>query len=215
MTTKIGLITDMHAELASTQAALDLLARQNVDRVLCSGDISERGVDGDAVVQLIQARDIPTVQGNHDRDARPHQRFTQVGAVLNIKRMKDRALAAATLNYLDKLPKTLRYDIEGVRVLVAHGVPWSSDTFLFPRSPRRLFKRVAREAAADVVVLGHTHITMCAYVDGVWILNPGSVAYAQSWGSGTCATLDLPACIFNVFDLRTGRTVEVPQVKMS
>ena len=36
--------------------------------------------------------------------------------------------------------------------------------------------RAARENECDIALYGHTHVSHCAYVDGVYILNPGSTS---------------------------------------
>jgi predicted phosphodiesterase len=119
-------------------------------------------------------------------------------------------LADDTLDFLATLPDTLTYAWEDRRVLVAHGTPWSRDEYLFSYSKPELFKQVAHFAEADIVILGHTHEPMIALVDNVSIFNPGSV---NKHGSGTCATLTLPDCVFRVFNVRTGERIQPAYVE--
>ena len=63
---KIGLISDIHAQLARLDCAIDILQSQGVDMILCAGDLVNRGHEGDTVVERIRAVKIPTVRGNHD-----------------------------------------------------------------------------------------------------------------------------------------------------
>ena len=40
----------------------------------------------------------------------------------------------------------------------------------------------AREAGADVVLFGHTHVAYEEYADGLYLFNPGSLGYDYSYG---------------------------------
>ena len=211
---RIGLIADVHADLPGLYCALALFERLGVDRVICAGDVVEKGPHGDAVVRALRTASIPTVRGNHDHDAIGNQAWLRENADLDHPALRGYLLKGETLEYLRGLPHPLRFEWEGVSVLLAHGTPWSEFIYLFPTSRRELFERVAREAGSDVVVLGHTHLPLRARVNGTWIVNPGSVCGAYSSGSRTCGVLTLPACEFEVFDLRSGRPVSrVPSVR--
>ncbi len=201
---KIGLISDIHADMQSLKLALDMLQGQAVDRVWCMGDLVDKGIDGDAVVNSIRQRNIPSVVGNHDWLAKENQHWM----LHNYGQSYPMLLTDDTITYLDTLPDTLTLTWEGLRILVAHGTPWSRDEYLFPYSKPALFKQVAQFAEADVVILGHTHEPMIALVDEVSIFNPGSVCGNQTHGSATCATLTLPDCIFRVFNIRTDQRVQ-------
>lgn len=197
---KLGLISDIHADLQSLKLVLDIFQGQGVDRILCAGDLVDKGSDGDAVVNYIRGRNIPSVVGNHDWLADKNQHWM----LHNYGKSYPLLLTEDTLTYLDTLPEAL----EGRRILVVHGTPWSRDEYVFPYSKPTLFKQVAKFAEADVVILGHTHEPMIALVDEVSIFNPGSVCGNQTHGSGTCATLTLPDCIFRVINIRTGQRVQ-------
>lgn len=206
---KIGLISDIHADARALRLALDILQGQGVDRILCAGDLVDKGVEGDAVVALIRARQIPSVLGNHDYIAERNQHYL----LRNYGENHPMLLTEETLAYLDTLPDRLTYTLEDRRILVAHANPWSRDEYVFPYSKPALFKQVAQYAEADVVILGHTHEPMIALVDEVSIFNPGSVCGLNEHGSATCATLTLPDLIFRVFDLRTGNRVQPAYVE--
>lgn len=40
----------------------------------------------------------------------------------------------------------------------------------------------ARQEKADIVLYGHTHLAVTDYVDGMYIMNPGSVGYGRCYG---------------------------------
>jgi putative phosphoesterase len=202
---RIGVFSDVHADVVALARALDLLRRHNVDQLVCAGDLVERGIDGDAVVKLLQAEAIPCVQGNHDVAAPGNQTWLREHGDFDNPNLLVRLLSKETLAYLQHLPPTLRFNWDNRRVLVAHGTPWEAGQYVFPTSRSPVFRRVIQEANADVVILGHTHLPMRVHVGAAWIVNPGSVCGPHASGSYTCAILTLPDIAFQVLDLGTGQ----------
>ncbi len=39
--------------------------------------------------------------------------------------------------------------------------------------------QTAKENHCDIALFGHTHCSMCAYTDGVYVMNPGSASYPR------------------------------------
>ena len=65
---RTALISDIHGNHAGLMAALEDIARQGCDRIVCLGDLVEGGPADDAVVEEIRNRAIPSVRGNHDEN---------------------------------------------------------------------------------------------------------------------------------------------------
>jgi putative phosphoesterase len=205
--TTIGLISDIHGEIDSLTLALDILHGRGVDHILCAGDLLEKGRQGNAVAARIRAEGIPCVQGNHDYDALDNQRWLRENADHRVLHERGMWLEDDTLAFVRDLPPTLRFEWDDVRVYLTHGVPWSAMVYVYSRSPLVVFERVIEEAAADIVVLGHTHDHMQVAVGEALIVNPGSVCGRQSFGSHTCAILTLPERRFDVISLSGGERV--------
>ena len=59
--------------------------------------------------------------------------------------------------------------IQGHRVLMMHGhtreVKFGVEQAVW----------AAREARAEVLLFGHTHVPVCTYENGLWLLNPGTI----------------------------------------
>lgn len=200
-TMRIGLISDVHADLEALGRAFDLLTAEEVDKVLCMGDLVEKGDDGDAVVAAIESNAIPCVQGNHDENAVKHARGT---ALFNREKQP---LRDQTIAYLDQLPMTRRYRWMGIEVMMCHAIPSSNGASLF-RTPEMqgLSKRIKKDLRyqpTDILLVGHTHIPMQARYLHMQIFNPGSVCRQKARDSHTCAILTLPECRFQVYDLAT------------
>lgn len=194
----LGVISDVHADLRALDRALHLLVDRGVDKIVCLGDVLEKGPDGDAVVARLDDWLIPTIAGNHEDNAARHAALTG-----------DTDLSPATLDRVQQYPRRLEYCWEGVRVCVAHGTPEHNTVYVFPDAAPRCLKRELRVPRWDVVLLGHTHRPMRVQRQGVWLLNPGSVCVGRPRDSHTCGVLSLPDLGWTVLDIATGAAVAV------
>lgn len=216
---KLGIIADVHADLPSLIAAMELLHKRGAERIVCAGDLVEKGPDGDAVVDTIKAKGIPTVRGNHDSHVRSNQKWLRLDMPRTTFRDTQattlRLLKDETLDYVEALPTSLVFTLADTHFVVAHGVPSNDLEYLYPTARRSMFEAVVRKArdldpCVQVLILGHTHAPMVARVLDTWILNPGSVAGLHTSGSNTCGLFTLPECKFEVFDIVTGMRIVPP-----
>jgi putative phosphoesterase len=74
--------------------------------------------------------------------------------------------------------------LEKRRILFVHG-----HTFQVKQSTD-LIVAEAQLVQADVALFGHTHVAMTKYVDGVYLLNPGSVCQPRH-GKPTYGVIDI------------------------
>lgn len=191
---RVGLISDVHANLELLERALALLERAGVDKLACLGDIVEKGPEPDAVVERLAALAIPCVRGNHDDNALRHAALDPSGC----------GMSSDTLAWLDALPHACEYEWAGRRVALAHITP--ADDGVAPR-PGELSKRMRRwldRSDADFVLLGHTHVPMHLRWRAHRLCNPGSVSHGRCARGPTCAVLSLPDAILEVHALAGG-----------
>jgi len=209
---KIGIISDIHGHFAELQATLRLLDDKGVDQIICAGDIADGADDGNAVVALLREREIPCVQGNHDRDAFRDQ--AELRAIMRRNGLTEhpRLLSAGTVAYLSGLPLTQQFTWAGRTVCLAHGTPHSNMDYLFMDADEERFRDVAAGTEAEIIVLGHTHQPMYVTVGNTWILNAGAVSTNRfdDPPTRTCGVLHLPEVAFEVFHIDTGVVYTLP-----
>lgn len=81
--------------------------------------------------------------------------------------------------FIASLPETVELDIEGIgRVLFCHGSPRSDEEIILRTTPDEWLREMLEDVDADVVVCGHTHMQFDRVVDGVRVVNAGSVGLA-------------------------------------
>jgi putative phosphoesterase len=203
---RLGLISDIHADHAALERAFKVLERQGADKVVCMGDLVEKGPEGDRVVETLRANAIPTIRGNHDENV------LRIVAELGRNELAE-PLNDQTLSYLSELPEGRDYVWDGVRVKIAHGMPGQIDTYVFAEQLPKRFKRAVRSLEADVLLLGHTHRPMQLNVRGLRVINPGSVAGSRERDSHTCALLRLPSLELSVYSLDNGSELPLPPLE--
>ncbi|WP_418282674.1 metallophosphoesterase family protein [Halorubrum sp. DTA98] len=168
---KVGLISDVHANLPALAAVLDNMPP--VDDVVCAGDVVGYNPWPAACLDRVREVASVTVQGNHDATVETPERY-------RANRMAERGLehARATLSesdlaWLRALPRTATFD--GGRYLLVHSHP-SPDrdgAYVYPESFSTLARYLDDYAG---VVLGHTHVQAAESIDdGRLVVNPGSV----------------------------------------
>jgi putative phosphoesterase len=167
---RIGLISDIHANVSALRAVLDALGE--VDAILCAGDLTGYNEFPNEVIEEIQSRGVQTIAGNHDvylwaPPASPN-------AIL--KRSIDftrGVITPANLQFLTGLPCQRMFNFDGVRVAMYHGSPWDpQEEYIYP--DYRTWERFA-QIDADIVVLGHTHRPILRQIGALTVVNPGSV----------------------------------------
>jgi len=182
MTTRIGLISDVHATPAPLQEALDLFARERVSAIFCAGDIAGYGKELEETVGLLAASGCRSILGNHD-----------------LWWLADREADddSSVVSFLRGLPLVMEHEMEGVRVVMVHGAPPASvmegirlldeDGDIID-DVRDFWLDELSGCAADVLVVGHTHQVFAEQFGNVLVINPGSTLFNH-----TCAILELPA----------------------
>lgn len=149
---RIGLLSDVHANLPALRAAIARLRGEGVDAFLCAGDLVGYGPHPDECVETIAELGATCVAGNHD--------LMLVGALPDARagRLARRTLAWTrevvrpdVRVHLAALPRTA--SVAGVDL--AHGSPVDPQEYV--RSEARAAELLAGLPPGRVLVLGHTH----------------------------------------------------------
>jgi len=178
---RIALIGDVHANLPALEAVLQHAHRHHVDEVWGVGDWVGNGAFPDEVVQSLQQHGVKAVIGNYDLSVlkveAKRAKWGQDGPPENWQPAAwayDR-LSEESREYVRSLPPEMRLEVQGRHILLTHASPASQDESLTDHTPVTRLHELAQVAAADVVVVGHTHVPMARKVGRVWFINTGSV----------------------------------------
>lgn len=162
---KIAIISDVHADVHALSEALVQIEGIGCDLTICAGDLVDYGLFPDETIALLRDRRIPTIRGNHDRWAigRGSAHRPDNGDSDLVVDGSGWDLSRESLAFLAELPLTWRATIDGVRVAMVHASPGSDlDGIYPPDSSPHLVDQLLDEAAADVLLAGHTHVPLVA-----------------------------------------------------
>jgi predicted phosphodiesterase len=119
-----------------------------------------------------------TIRGNHDHGVAQGIEVAGESGYRYLTRVSRPAvwdaLGAEERRYLLQLPVTQRLTLGGKRYLMVHATPRDPLDEYLMKDPATWARRV-HNSEADVVLVGHSHMQFCLSVDGVMVVNPGSV----------------------------------------
>lgn len=192
---KIAILSDIHGNTIALDRVLeDIQAQGGADEFWILGDVAALGFDPAGVVARLAA--LPQarfLRGNTDRyiasgvfPGRPLEEIRH-----DLPRLEKKlelaagigwttgALAAAGwLPWLEALPLDFRVTLpDGTRLLAVHASPGTDDGHgILARMSDAEVRPLLAGADADLVFVGHTHIPFDRRIDGVRVVNPGSIS---------------------------------------
>ena len=184
---RFAIFSDIHANLPAMQAVRAHIEAGGYDGVYCLGDLGGYASQPNEVQDEIMAMGCPTVLGNYDEgvgferdDCGCHYVKPFDVEMSNVSFLWTREnTSEAHKAWLRELPREIRLEVEGRRVLLCHGSPRETTEYLFENRSdgylRQFTAGAKADAQADVIVFGHTHVPFHREVDGVHVVNPGSV----------------------------------------
>lgn len=190
MTTRIGLVSDVHASPVPLAQALEIFAGEGVDEIICAGDIAGYYDTLESTVELLEQANCRTIAGNHDLS------YLEKPAHDGDRRIR---------KYLRNLPRKLDLEIEGKKVFVVHANPPCEqvggirllDRQGNPRDDRQQeWSEKLAGLGRDVLIVGHTHQVYALRLGEVLVVNPGSSVFNHS-----CMILSLPDLTVRSFGL--------------
>ncbi len=173
---KILILADIHAnwEALSTFASIET----SWDACLFLGDLVDYGVTPGPCIDWVRTHATAWVRGNHDHAVA--QRVPARGGT------GYRALAAATrplhwdclndvqMGFLARMPVTKYVTFGDLTFFLVHGTPHDPLDEYLSGNPTLWQKRL-ENIEADFVCVGHTHLPFHLELDGMQVLNPGSI----------------------------------------
>ncbi|HOO74270.1 MAG TPA: metallophosphoesterase family protein [Tepiditoga sp.] len=201
---KIAVISDIHSNREAFDAVLKDIESEKADKIFCVGDLIGYGPDPEYIISKIRDMNIPTVMGNYDNAVAFGMtdcgcsynpgRETEVGNI-SLKWTSEN-ISDEYKSFLKTLPYTISVNIENVKILFVHGSTLDN-LFEYVRpetSPERL-KELTENISEDIIVNGHTHISMARHTRGKTFLNPGSIGRTKE---------GFPKAVYMIIDIKDG-----------
>jgi predicted phosphodiesterase len=167
---------DVHGNLPALEAVLRELDAEQVDAVVCGGDVLFGPYQSECMA-LLEARGARFLAGNCEREVLTGDDEKNAWMARQLSD-RDRRLVASW-------PQRVELDVDGLgRVLFCHASPRRDDESLTYLTPPAVLAEALAGVAADVVVIGHTH-QQCDLRSGrIRLVNAGSVGLPYEGRAG-------------------------------
>jgi putative phosphoesterase len=196
---RAAICSDIHGNPTAFEAVLEAASEAGADEIWVAGDLVAHGPRPGPVVRRLRALDeagkLRAVRGNTDRyvyagDLSPFllgldpERVPDKQQLIADSRTafawtRGRVEDVGALDWLAGLPVERRIDLpDGSSVLMVHAAPGTDDGdgLYAEQTDSELRAAGVSGAGVDLVVAGHTHVPMDRVVDGVRVVNLGSVS---------------------------------------
>jgi putative phosphoesterase len=174
---RVGVLSDVHGNLPALESVLADVEREAPDVVVVCGDVASGPLPAETIDLLMSRTATLFVEGNADRglvaafDGLPLSAWAGPYAEWCASR-----ISRAQRDFIASFEKTIRLDVAGLgRVLFCHGSPRSDEEIMSARTSLRRLRILLADVDAEAVVCGHTHMQFDRSVDGLRVMNPGSV----------------------------------------
>ena len=180
-TPRIAALYDIHGNLPALEAALGAADASAVDAIVIGGDVALGPMPRETLDRVVALGPRAHVlRGNCDRllvDAFDGRSLAPLpAAVQEAVAWCAGQLDRAHRDFLAALPLTRTLDVDRLGVtLFCHASPRSDDEIVTSETPVERVRPMLAGVPQRVVVCGHTHMHFDRVVDGVRLINAGSV----------------------------------------
>jgi predicted phosphodiesterase len=170
---RVAALYDIHGNLPALDA---VLSEVDADLIVVGGDIVGGEHPAETLERLRALDDVRFIRGNVERElvdpSPPRPGGPPPGAVDELKAK----LGAERVDFLYELPGRVTIEVDGLGpVLFCHATPHSDEEIFTILSPDERVGALLAGVEERVIVCGHTHVQVDRRVDGVRVVNAGSV----------------------------------------
>ena len=166
---RIGIFSDVHANLEALSAVVEAYRHEQIDRFVCIGDVVGYGASPNECCDIVRGMTDVTIVGNHDAAVANRMDYSYYyEAARHALDMHASLLSPTNMVWLQSLPYIAKWDEHGVHF--CHGSPVRMEEFEYIFAPDQ-----ARECLSiwdelgPVTFIGHSHLCK------VFALTPSSV----------------------------------------
>ena len=188
---RIAFISDIHGNYDALKAVLEDIKKSKIDKIYCLGDIVNYYYEPHKCIDIFIKKKINSIKGNHEnilfnalKNKKKKDYYSKIyGHSININIEK---LRRKHIIFLKKLKEKATVKIKNLKIILAHGSPWSANTYIYPNFTKKIKNSLAKYKA-DYIFLGHTHIPMNIKInERTSIINPGSVGQPRNKCNNAC-----------------------------
>ncbi|QQR90419.1 MAG: metallophosphoesterase family protein [Myxococcales bacterium] len=166
---KLGIFSDVHANIEALSAVMGAYATEKIDRYFCLGDIVGYGASPNECCNIVREMAEVTIVGNHDAAVAGRMDYSYYydAARHALDKHADQ-LSDINMEWLKSLP--YKHELDAYGVHLCHGSPLRLEEFDYIFAPEQAAECLAIwDELGDITLIGHSHLCK------VFALKPGEV----------------------------------------
>ncbi|WP_327285959.1 metallophosphoesterase family protein [Streptomyces sp. NBC_01205] len=179
MLNRVAVLSDIHGVLPALDAVLAEPEVSAADRIVLTGDITAGPQPTQVLDRLASLGDrVVWISGNADRELVEYRSGRRDSIPDPIAPWAAEQLRRDHIDLLDRLPQSISLPVRGLgKVLFCHATPRNDEEVVLVDSRLDRWLEVLSGVDTDIraVVCGHTHMPFVRLVDGLLVINPGSI----------------------------------------
>ncbi|MEQ8168250.1 MAG: metallophosphoesterase family protein [Candidatus Eremiobacterota bacterium] len=203
---RYAVISDIHSNIDALEKVFKKIEGDNIDRILCLGDIVGYGANPNECVELVRENSFNIILGNHDRVAINLETGNDFTADARTAIIWTRELLdSKNKDFLSRL--TINQEV-GDFIYMVHGSPVDKDEYLSYKYQAKNSFELLEYSKSNIKIcfFGHTHNqaiwfkredgaifnpsirgkTFPVNPDCIYLINPGSVGQSRGQGALAC-----------------------------
>ena len=177
---RIGVISDIHANLVSFEAVLGALDSERVDTIICLGDVAAIGPQPHEAIERLRLLNCPVIMGNTDAwllDPKPTgEENENAKRTVEINLWCRKQLQPTDLDFIRSFSSTYEIHLDDdLKMLCYHGSPKSNTDGISATTPDHDLERMLSGCDVNIMAGAHTHTQMLRHYRDQLIINPGTV----------------------------------------
>jgi putative phosphoesterase len=177
---RIVIISDIHGNFDALPAL-----QETYDELWVLGDLVNYGPEPAPVIEFVKSKAAVIARGNHDHsigfneDPQCSPPFREMAEAT--RRYTDSVLKSGHKHFLRNLPLFLETRRGETRFYLCHAIP-SDPLFGYCEAESPQWIKEVADVAADVVLVGHTHVPVMRTIGSCVVVNPGSLGQPKTGG---------------------------------
>ncbi|OOM82065.1 Bis(5'-nucleosyl)-tetraphosphatase, symmetrical [Clostridium puniceum] len=202
---KIAVISDIHGNIDAFSTLLENVVKENVDTIICLGDLVGYGPYPNQVISMIRSRHILCIKGNYDSSVVDNEysyiRETNLNSFSLPWTVNE--LTENNRIFLQNLPSAITLNIAGKNLLFVHGSPNKINEYLLKDAYNTL--DIMNSINEDILLCAHTHLPDIKEFTNKLYINCGSV------GKPKIGRPNITYCLLNINE-KTGISAEIKEI---
>jgi putative phosphoesterase len=194
---RVAALSDIHGNLPALEAVLAEVEREQPDRIVICGDVVAGPMSVETLERVMALENALFVRGNADREAveawdegRPFDPELDEHPARKNGAWVAEQISQEQRDFIAGFEDNVVLEVDGLGpVVFCHATPWDDLPIFTVLTPEERLRGLLAGVEQAVVVCGHTHMQFDRRLDGVRVVNAGSVGMPYEGRRGAFWTM--------------------------